>query len=281
MKLSTKIMAGAFLAGLAATIIVVASGVSGSGNKAFHTTIIQTSGIHSEENEIGGETVTKPIAGRFVSVDFTELRPEKRFKINNFKGYAVLESDTARRAWIKAPADWMKVMRIDEKKGILTVETDIKNLTESYGLYFNSKPYIAATVIVPRGTLQSATTGTRTLYLDSVIAKSFTAVSADRITLNGSSIDTLNCPGRRLSELKLDGSVVGTALVKKVSSNFRVTCADDKSYLHLLRVGGVDKGNEVNLNFEKANLGRVWWNREDSLTHVILKSVKKIDFIRH
>lgn len=226
-------------------------------------------------------TVTKPTPEAAVNaVSFSEKRPDYRFKIIGFKGYGVRESSSVSHPVLIADDEWARAVKMETSVGTLWVTVDIKRLTDSYGAHFRARNYCPVTIVVPKGWLRGASVGTRTLYLDSISADRFIAVSADRITLTGCRIGLLECAGRRLNELKLDNTAVREADIRAVSPTFRLTGTSRASEVGQMEIRSVSIGKTVHIDIHGLSIGELRWNSGDLDTKVSVTSKDPVNFKR-
>lgn len=228
-------------------------------------------------------TVAKPVPASKVAVNvvaFAEKRPDYRFNIGGFKGYGVRESASVSRPVLVADEEWAKVVKMTLSLHTLRVEVDIKRLTDSYGPYFQARNICPVTVVVPKGWLRGASLGTRTLYLDSIRADKFIAVSADRITLTGCRFTELECAGRRLNELKLVDTTIGVANIRVVSPSFLLTGTSGASGVSQMNIRSVSTGNDAHIRVRGLRIDELRWDEPDDDTNVTVSSKNPVNFKR-
>lgn len=228
-------------------------------------------------------TVAKPVPASKVAVNvvaFAEKRPDYRFNIGGFKGYGVRESASVSRPVLVADEEWAKVVKMTLSVHTLRVEVDIKRLTDSYGPYFQARNICPVTVVVPKGWLRGASLGTRTLYLDSIRADKFIAVSADRITLTGCRFTELECAGRRLNELKLVDTTIGVADIRVVSPSFLLTGTSGASGVSQMNIRSVSTGNDAHIRVRGLRIDELRWDEPDDDTNVTVSSKNPVNFKR-
>ena len=114
----------------------------------------------------------------------------------------------------------------------------------------------------------------KSVYLDSVRADEIISMVEDRLVLNNSHIKVLDSRAKKINELKLADSTVGTADFDGVSGNFKVTCEPDVSVIDKMYVDSVYKNpRRAYFKFEKANIRDFKFNPERSmLLNVDMKS---------
>lgn len=197
-------MAGIFLSGFLVTAIIA--------KKCAVTRTLQPT--QEYEHILGGDTVRIPLE-RFDTFDFTQLQSDRGIKINNYKGVAVCESDTASTPWLVTREDWAPFLQADVANGSLTLCLNRQLLDDYYGgaSRVTTEDFVLATVVVPRGMADNFYASSHTLYLDSIKARKVTAMSKDRIVLNDCDIDSLLVPGHAPEELKLANSRIGKVSV--------------------------------------------------------------------
>ncbi len=203
-------------------------------------------------------TLQQPLR-RHIVVAFSEQRPNYRFKIANFKGYAVRETSTVQTPTLVADEEWAKAVNMTMSANTLRVEVDIRRLTNAYGPYFRARNFCPVTILVPRGSLHGASVGTRTLYLDSIVADNFIASSADRITLNYCNITDLRCIGRRLNELKLDETTIRTAEINAISQRFLLTGTNNRSSISTIDIRSLSTGTLGDISVNGLSIGQLRW----------------------
>lgn len=228
-------------------------------------------------------TVAKPVPSSKAAVNvvaFSENRPDYRFNIGGFKGYGVRESASASRPVLIADEEWAKAVKMTLNLHTLKVEVDIKRLTDSYGPYFQARNICPVTVVVPKGWLRGASLGTRTLYLDSIRADKFIAVSADRITLTGCRFAELECAGRRLNELKLVDTTIGVADIRVVSPSFLLTGTSGASGVSQMNIRSVSTGNDAHIRVRGLRIDELCWDEPGHDTNVTVSSKNPVNFKR-
>ena len=228
-------------------------------------------------------TVAKPVPSSKAAVNvvaFSENRPDYRFNIGGFKGYGVRESASVSRPVLIADEEWAKAVKMTLNLHTLRVEVDIKRLTDSYGPYFQARNICPVTVVVPKGWLRGASLGTRTLYLDSIRADKFIAVSADRITLTGCRFAELECAGRRLNELKLVDTTIGVADIRVVSPSFLLTGTSGASGVSQMNIRSVSTGNDAHIRVRGLRIDELCWDEPGHDTNVTVSSKNPVNFKR-
>jgi len=233
--------------------------------------------------EAANLTVAKPAPAPKAAVNvvaFAENRPDYRFRIGGFKGYGVRESATVSSPVLIADEEWARAVKMTLNMHTLRVEVDIKRLTDSYGAYFQARNICPVTVVVPKGWLRGASLGTRTLYLDSIRADKFIAVSADRITLTQCKFGELECAGRRLNELKLVDTTVGVADIRVVSPSFLITGTSQASGVARMNIRSVSTGNDARISIRGLRIDELRWDEPDNETNVTVTSKDPVNFKR-
>lgn len=228
-------------------------------------------------------TVTRdaPVSN-FHVVAFSETRPTYRFKIQNFKGYAVRESSSVKAPKLIADEEWAKAVSMKMTMHTLKVDIDIRRLTDAYGPYFRARHFCPVTIVVPKGWLHGASVGTRTLYLDSIRADKFVAVSAGRITLNDCCFKQLNCMGRHLDELKFDNSTAANVDIAAISPRFLLTGTDSRSVANYIDISAVSTGSKAEIRVNDLRIDRLRWNPTNphDNTQITVSSQLPLNFIR-
>ncbi|MDE6418643.1 MAG: hypothetical protein K2K49_05480 [Duncaniella sp.] len=228
-------------------------------------------------------TVTRdaPVSN-FNVVAFSETRPTYRFKIENFKGYAVRESPSVKAPKLIADEEWAKAVSMKRSMHTLKVDIDIRRLTDAYGPYFRARHFCPVTIVVPKGWLHGASVGTRTLYLDSIQADKFVAVSAGRITLNDCRFNQLNCMGRHLDELKFDNSTAVNVDIAAISPRFLLTGTDSRSVATNIDISAVSSGSKAEIRVNDLRIDRLRWNptNPNDNTQITVSSQIPLNFIR-
>ncbi len=204
------------------------------------------------------------------------------FRIDNYKGFAIQESDTARMTTLHTRAGWKPFLDCSTDSGLLTVKVNYNAMVREYvdscmprrSVRLSSEDFVIATVIMPRGTLREVAANDKSVYLDSVRADEIISMVEDRLVLNNSHIKVLDSRAKKINELKLADSTVGTADFDGVSGNFKVTCEPDVSVIDKMYVDSVYKNpRRAYFKFEKANIRDFKFNPERSmLLNVDMKS---------
>lgn len=193
MKLTTYLMGAAFLAGLAVTI-----GTSISVPRP------------APQPVIGGEEHSFTIQGPVATLRFIDTPASPKVKIDNYKGIALTESDTATCATLHTAGGWDRFITTTiTPDSTLTVTIDRQAIADLYGsgssaVRVRSEEFVVARVIVPRGTVSHIQAPTHTIYLDSLVTPRLDADVQGRIVFNASAIDTLSLIGKSPREIKSD-----------------------------------------------------------------------------
>ena len=261
MKKTTYMMLGAIVAGL-----IAIPGAIGLVMRSHVVDVIDYS--------LGGETRCVKLPGIVHKVTYDD---SDAWRIDNFKGIAVAESDTARTATLVTTEGWMPYLKCETDSGMLTVKVDYDAITREYcgenGVKWmtrlRSEDFVAARVIMPRGWLQEVYAGNKTLYLDSVKAKEILSKVDDRLVLTNSHLGVLNSRAKKINELKLDNSTIGEAIFRAVDETFMVKCTSDSSVIDKLYIDSVyhDK-NRLKLKFKDANIRDFKFNPDNKTTVV-------------
>lgn len=267
MKKTTYMMLGAMVAGLIGVVAITG-------------TYMRNNMVEVTKHTLGGEKVNIQLEDAH-KVIYDDYEHGCVLKIENYKGLAVLESDTARVTTLRASAGCMPYLDCRSDSGELTVKVDYEALVKEYvdsGMPRRSvrlvlDDFVIATVIMPRGTLREVAARDKTVYLDSVVADEIKSKVDDRLVLNNSHIKLLNSRAKRIRELKLDNSTVGEADLRAVDSNFRVTCSET-SVIDKMYIDSVYRNpRRAFFKFEKANIRDFKFNPEiDMLLNVEMKS---------
>lgn len=260
MKKTTYMMLGAIVAGLIA--IPGAMGL-----------FMKSHVVEIRRYTLGGE----PRCVTLGEVNKVTYDDGNGWRIDNFKGIAVAESDTARTATLVTTEGWMPYIKCEVDSGALTVKIDYDAMTREYCgengakwmTRLKSEDFVPARVIMPRGSLREVYAKNKTLYLDSVNAKEIMSKVDDRLVLNNSHIGALNSRAKKINELKLENSTVGEAMFRAVNSTFLVKCTSDASVIDKLYIDSVYRGNNhLRLKFKDANIRDVKFNPADKETVV-------------
>lgn len=265
MKKTTYMMLGAIVAGLIA--IPGAIGL-----------VMRSHVVDVRDYSLGGETRCVKLPGIVHKVTYDD---SKAWRIDNFKGIAVAESDTARTATLVTTEGWMPYLKCETDSGMLTVKVDydavIREYCDENGAKWmtrlRSEDFVAARVIMPRGWLREVYAGNKTLYLDSVKAKEILSKVDDRLVLTNSHLGVLNSRAKKINELKLENSTIDDAVFRAVNNRFVVKCTSEASVIDRLYIDSVYRNNDhLNLKFRDANIRDFKFNPADKKTVINVES---------
>lgn len=269
MKKTTYLMLVAIVAGLIGVMGVTAA-------------LMRKHVIHISKYTLGGENVSISLEPAN-KVTFDDNTRSRIINICNYKGFAVLESDTARMTTLHTKADWLPFLDCKSDSGALTVKVDYDAMFKEYVdsgksqvyVRLRSEDFVIATVIMPRGSLHEVAARDKTMYIDSVRADEILSKVDDRLVLNNSHIRNLNSRSKKINELKLDNSTIGEANFRAVSKSFKVTCTSDASVIDNMYVDSVyHNPRKAHFWFEKANIRNFKFNPKNDkiLLNVAMKS---------
>lgn len=263
MKHSTYLMLGAIVAGL--ITIPVSVGLFMSAHV-----------VNESHYRLGGEPRCLPLG----KVDKVIYDDSNSWRIANFKGISVTESDTARTATLVTSVDWLPYLDCRVDSGAVTVKVDYDAMVRKYyddgkrpgRVRLRSEDFVVARVIMPHGWLREVAARKKTLYLDSVKTPELLSKVDDRLVLNDCRIGKLNSRSKRINELKLDNSTIGDAVFWAVFRKFTVNCTSDSSVIDRLYIDSVYHNDKhLNLKFHNANIRDFKYNPKDKETIVNLE----------
>lgn len=195
----------------------------------------------ARNNEKTVVTLDGPQVARCIDSEVTEvaylLDNPYKYKIENFKGIRVTESDTAKMVTIHAAEKWMPLINTHVREGMLRVGISPVQVAEYYAgdsvdvnmIHLRSHDFVVAEVIMPRGKLKRVISRGNTIYVDSVKANVLKVDIVDRLVLNECAINTLDCLNSNMKELKLEDSSVDVAMVNMEKNLFKVKKVGSRS----------------------------------------------------
>lgn len=217
MKLSTYIIGGAFLAGLALTLIGAATMKTrdNCGIKA-----------HWEES------AEVALPAEFKAVRLTSKPTDYEYWIHNFQGITITTSDTISAPMLRTESGFGLILSqsLQGNTLVLTINPDRwiddDNKVRAYGFYSNEAWPI--TIVLPAGmTLDYIFSADYSVALHHLDYDRLNVDTGKRLLLYQSDIDELKCTGGKIEELKLDQSTVAHAIISGTDDDFRInTCKD-------------------------------------------------------
>lgn len=232
--------------------------------------LMRSKSVRIKKYTLGGEYVSLPLEGAS-KVTFDDGNMGWASSVDNYKGFAVLESDTARMTTLRTRTDWVPFLECRTDSGMLTVKVNYDAMVKEYVdsgmprrmVRLRSEDFVIGTLIMPRGSLREVAARDKTLYLDSIKADEIMSKVDDRLVLNNSHIRLLNSRAKRISELKLDNSTVDDAQLKAVDRTFKVTCSDASVIDNMYIDSVYDNPKKAYFWFEKANIRNFKFNPDN------------------
>lgn len=261
MKTSTYLIVGAFVAGLAALGAVCYENFS-NGVSRYDLTC-----------QVDGEMVTTRLPDRFnrisMKVGYQTLNYDSE-TLRNFKGYIYEESDTATRAWLKAPAAWQRAIDTRVSNDTLYLVVDSHELLDSLRLdYFNRDLPVEVKqagnlswpvhIIAPRGKAKGVQNEHLSIRLQG-LDRGFIKTEVGRaLEIADCRIDTLRCASSFMNKLHLERSTVGLIHARQPRNQFKLSVSSRADSIGVLKVTGEHEYYR-RMEIDNVNIGRLVWD---------------------
>lgn len=214
MKLSTYIIGGAFLAGLALTV----TGAATMKTRDY-------CGIRHWD-----ESAEVALPTEFKAVKLTSQPTEYEYLIHNFNGVTISTSDSISAPVLHTESGFGMILSQSLQGETLVLSIDPENWIVSekkdsfYGFYSDESWPI--TIELPAGmTLDYISSADYSVALHHSDYDRLTVDTGKRLLLYQCNIDELQCPGGKIEELKLDKSSIAHAIISGTDDDFRInTC---------------------------------------------------------
>ena len=215
MKLSTYIIGGAFLAGLALTV---------TGAATMKTR--DNCGIKSHWDE----SAEVALPAEFKAIKVTSQPTDYEYWIHNLNGITITTSDSISAPVLHTEAGFGMILSQSLQGETLVLTIDPENWIDSekknsvYGFYIDESWPI--TIELPAGmTLDYISSADYSVALHHLDYDRLTVDTDKRLLLYQSNIDELKCPRGKIEELKLDQSSIAHAIITGMDDDFRInTC---------------------------------------------------------
>ena len=221
MKLSTYIMCGAFVVGLVIAGLAAATSASSEIKKP-------------RPLQLDGEMVDRSVPDGFSTIVFEQSELSTRYKINNYQGLKVEQSDSVVVPVLRASEPWLDILQVELKGDTLKITANPESMLEGYECSSGSCGPVniwnndiwPITVIVPQSTvLNTVASSTSSVQLQHFDTPAIAVGTASRLVLYDCAIDSLVCSGT-VDELKIDRSTVKHLSIEGASANFNVNTCD-------------------------------------------------------
>ena len=268
MKYSTYMMLAAFFAGLIAVIILILT-VIASG-EPWNDSTIQLKGKQVD--------VTMP---QFKNLDISISLRGKNFRLENFRGIEILESDSVDSP-VMTLSESIKAMtetRLVNDTMYLSVNPALvcDTINPKHTMFFETTDIHPVTITIPSGMLRSVNNNSDAVYLNGINTRRLdTSVKKGRVVMNRCSVDSLVSDSRNISEIKLTDSKISVIQLNNAPKEAVVKCTDATSAISKLSVTAKKADTGCVLSLKKATVGEIEWNPYDSTTVLTLQLAKPV-----
>lgn len=258
MKKTTYIFIGLFIAGLILTVVEIC--------------LVRAFRKPYEEIPVGNdEYCTLPLQERFSTIIIDRNIERNILLTGELSTLVIKECDSVTEPSLKTYQKLGDIFVCDLANDTLRLTVDFSRLVDSDSvkkcvrLDFDDRNL--ATIIVPEGMLRNVNDNRSEIVIEDFKTSCLNTKSNGDITLKSCEIDTLRCSGRKMNELRLKDTQVGSAYITQPSGALDVV-TDKVSRIGQIEISGKGDTYRSMLDIERANVGEVLWIPKDSAARI-------------